>query len=199
LYNYVILFSCDNAYYKSYGYKYSLTDLIFLESIGLNNLILPILIISTNIILIFGLKRRAYQRRHRLGTQKHDDWKERSVILYMLFSSLTFVILTTPVGILNAWSAVYAQKMATNNLGLILDLMEIVHHCSHFPILLMTSSIIRKKTFQILFHPRRSKRNSSSSRQSIRRRVYSNSSSQQEAYVPRSRLPMASLSITSKE
>ena len=46
--------------------------------------------------------------------------------------------------------------MATNNLALILELMEILHHCSHFPILLMTSSVIRTKTFQILFHRRNS-------------------------------------------
>jgi len=154
---------------------------------------------STNIILIFGLRRRAYQRRHRLGTRKHDDWREQSVILYMLLSSITFIILTTPVGILNAWSVLHNHKLATNNVGLLLDLLEIVHHCSHFPILLMTSSIIRKKTFEILFHPRASRQSSCISRQSTRPRVYSNSSSQQGPYVPRSRLPMANLSITSKE
>jgi len=154
---------------------------------------------STNIILIFGLRRRAYQRRHRLGTRKHDDWREQSVILYMLLSSITFIILTTPIGILNAWSVIYSHKMATNNLALILDLLEIVHHCSHFPILLMTSSIIRKKTFEILFHPRASRQNSCISRQSTRPRVNSSSSSQHGAYVPRSHLPMVNFSITSKE
>ncbi|CAF1514029.1 unnamed protein product [Adineta steineri] len=162
--NHSILFSCDNAYYKSYGYSYSLTDLIFIETIGLNNAILPVLIISTNIILIFGLQRRAYQRRHRLGTRKTNDWREQSVILYVFISSITFILLTAPTGILNAWSAVYNQKMATNNLALILELMEILHHCSHFPILLMTSSVIRKKTFKILFHSRQSEQISFNSR-----------------------------------
>jgi hypothetical protein len=176
-YNSSILFSCDNAYYKSYGYRYSLTDLIFIESIGLNNFILPILIISTNIILIFGLRRRAYQRRHRLGAQKSNDWREQSVILYVFLSSITFIILTAPTGILNAWSAVHNQKMATNNVALILELMEILHHCSHFPILLMTSSVIRTKTLQILFHPRQSKRNSISLRLSGQQRIRSQSSS----------------------
>ncbi|UJR29416.1 hypothetical protein I4U23_010628 [Adineta vaga] len=176
--NYTILFSCDNAFYKSYGYTYSLTDLIFIESIGLNNFILPILIISTNIILIFGLRRRAYQRRHRLGTRKNNDWKEQSVILYVFLSSITFLCLTTPTGVLNALSAVYNQKMATNNLALILELMEILHHCSHFPILLMTSSVIRRKTLQILFHPRQLQRNSVSSRLSGQPRFLSISLSQ---------------------
>jgi hypothetical protein len=176
-YNHSMLFSCDNAYYNAYGYTYSLTDLIFIESIGLNNFILPILIISTNVILMFGLRRRAYQRRHHLGTRKTNDWREQSVILYVFLSSITFIVLTTPTGILNAWSAVHNQKMATNNLALILELMEILHHCSHFPILLMTSSVIRTKTFQILFHPRQSKQNSHSSRPPSQR-LHSKSSSQ---------------------
>jgi hypothetical protein len=135
-------------------------------------------IISTNIILIFGLRRRTYQRRHRLGTRTNNDWREQSVILYVLLSSITFLILTAPTGILNAWSAVHNQKMATNNLGLLLELMEILHHCSHFPILLMTSSVIRTKTFQIIFHPLRKRPNSMSSRQSSRHRIRSKSSSQ---------------------
>ncbi len=176
LYNYSILFSCDNAYYKSYGYRYSLTDLIFIESIGLNNCILPILIISTNIILIVGLRRRTYQRRYRLGAHKNNDWREQSVILYVFLSSITFVFLTAPTGILNAWSAVHNKKMATNNLGLVLELMEILHHCSHFPILLMTSSVIRTKTFQILFHRRHSQQIPGNSRQSSQQRIRSMSS-----------------------
>ena len=155
-----------------------MTDLIFIESVGLNNLVLPIVIISMNIILIFGLRRRAYQRRHRLGTRKHDDWREQSVILYVLLSSMTFLFLTAPTGILNGWSAIYNQKMATNNLAIMLELLEILHHCSHFPILLMTSSVIRTKTFQILFHPRESRRNSLNSRASSKLRVRSISSSQ---------------------
>jgi hypothetical protein len=175
VYNYSILFSCDNAYYKYYGLTYSLTDLIFIESIGLNNFILPLLIISTNIVLIFGLRRRAYKRRHRLGTRRSSDWRGQSVILYVFLSSITFIVLTTPIGILNAWSALHKKKLATNNVELILDLMEILHHCSHFPILLMTSSIIRKKIFQILLHPRQLRQNS---RQSIRQRTQSNSSYQ---------------------
>jgi hypothetical protein len=178
LYNHSILFSCDNAHYKAYGYTYSLTDLIFIESVGLNNFILPILIISTNIILIFGLRRRAYQRRHRLGTRKNNDWREQSVILYVFLSSITFIVLTAPTGILNGWSAIHNQRMATNNLALILELMEILHHCSHFPILLMTSSVIRTKTFQILFHRHQLRQNSSNSRQSSKQRIRSKSSSQ---------------------
>ena len=177
VYNHSILFSCDNANYQSYGYRFSLTDLIFIESIGLNNLILPIVIISTNIILIFGLRRRAYERRHRLGTRKHDDWRERSVILYVLFSSMTFIFLTAPTGIVNAWSAIYNDKMATNNTALILELLEIVHHCSHFPILLMTSSVIRAKTFQVIFRPNVPRHNSLTSRQ-LSKRIRSKSSSQ---------------------
>ena len=157
---------------------YSLTDLIFIESVGLNNLILPILIILTNVILICGLRRRAYQRRHRLGTRKHKDWREQSVILYVFLSSITFVFLTAPTGILNGWSAIHNQKMATNNVGLVLELMEILHHCSHFPILLMTSSVIRKKTFRILLHPYQSRRNSSTPRLSSQFRIRSKSTSQ---------------------
>jgi hypothetical protein len=176
--NHSILFSCDNAYYKIFGYTYSLTNLIFIESVGLNNFILPILIISTNITLIFGLRRRAYQRRYRLGTRKHNDWREQCVILYVFMSSITFIVLTAPTGILNAWSAVHNQRMATNNLALILELMEILHHCSHFPILLMTSSVIRTKTFQILFHPRQSRQNSFNSRPSSQQRIRSKTASQ---------------------
>ena len=177
LYNHSILFSCDNADYQFYGHRFSLTDLIFIESVGLNNLILPIVIMSTNVILIFGLRRRAYERRHRLGTRKQDDWRERSVILYVLLSSVTFLFLTAPTGIINAWSAMYNHKMATNNTALMLELLEILHHCSHFPILLMTSSVIRAKTFQILFHPRVPRHNSLTSRQ-LSKRICSKSSSQ---------------------
>ncbi|UJR34693.1 hypothetical protein I4U23_027470 [Adineta vaga] len=175
--NLSILFSCDNAFYKSYGYKYSLSDLIFIETIGLNNLILPILIIITNIILIIGLKSRSYQRRNRLGTRKTYDWREQSVILYVFLSNITFIILTTPIGMLNGWSTIYNHKMVTNNISIILDLMEILHHCSHFPILLMTSSVIRTKTFQIIFHPRRRRHNLSNSRQSVKTNIRSKSSS----------------------
>ncbi len=176
--NHSILFSCDNACYKSYGYTYSLADLIFIESIGLNNTILPLLIISINIILIFGLRRNAYRRRHRLGKRKTNDWREQSVILYVFLSSLTFIFLTAPIGILNAWSTVHNQRMATNNLTLILELMEILHHCSHFPILLMTSSVIRSKAFQILFHPCALRRSSFTSRLSNQQRMRSKSPSQ---------------------
>ncbi|CAF1198251.1 unnamed protein product [Rotaria sordida] len=170
LFNQLILFSCDNAYYTAYGYKFSLINLLFIENIGLNNLILPIFIISTNISLIFGLRRRAYQRQHRLGRSKNYDWRERSVILYMFFSSLAFILLTSPIGILGVWATLHGQHIPTNNLALILDLLEIIHHCSHFPILLMTSSIIRKKTFHILFQPRLSRQNSLTiARQPIRK------------------------------
>ncbi|CAF5130577.1 unnamed protein product [Rotaria magnacalcarata] len=157
---FILLFSCDNAHYNAYGLKFSLTQLLFIENVGLNNLALPIFIISTNIILIFGLRRRSYQRQHCLGRSKTYDWRERSVMLYMLLSSLTFVLLTSPIGILGVWTTLHGQHIPTNNLSLVLDLLEIIHHCSHFPILLMTSSIIRTKTFQILFQFRLSRRNS---------------------------------------
>jgi hypothetical protein len=196
-YNYSILFSCENAYYQFYGYKFTLSNLLFIENIGLNNMILPIVIMSTNIILIFGLRRRAYQRRHRLGTRKHVDWREQSVVLYMLFSCITFLILTAPVGILGVWAAVHKQKIPTNNLAMILDLMEIIHHCTHFPILLMTSSIIRTKTYQILFQPRIPRQNSLNSRTAPQQRSHSQASSQQGTYIPRSRFLMASFSTTS--
>ncbi|CAF1400342.1 unnamed protein product [Rotaria magnacalcarata] len=160
LFNQKVLFSCDNAHYNAYGLKFSLTQLLFIENVGLNNLALPIFIISTNIILIFGLRRRSYQRQHCLGRSKTYDWRERSVMLYMLLSSLTFVLLTSPIGILGVWTTLHGQHIPTNNLSLVLDLLEIIHHCSHFPILLMTSSIIRTKTFQILFQFRLSRRNS---------------------------------------
>ena len=192
-----MLFSCDNANYNAYGYTYTLTTLLFIENIGLNNLILPIIIISTNVILICGLRRRAYQRRHRLGTCKHDDWRERSVMLYMLLSSVAFVFLTSPVGILGAWAAFHGQKIPTNNLALVLDLMEIIHHCSHFPILLMTSSIIRKKAIQVLFQPRIHRQNSLTSRQHIRLRFLSQSSHQQDICLLQIPLPMTSLSTAS--
>jgi hypothetical protein len=195
--NHSILFSCENAYYHFYGYTFTLSNLLFIENIGLNNMILPILIMLTNIILIIGLRRRAHQRRHRLGTRKHDDWRERSVVLYMLFSCITFLILTSPVGILGAWAAIHKQKIPTNNLALILDLMEIVHHCTHFPILLMTSSIIRSKTYQILFQPRIPRQNSLNSQTSPQQRVHSQVSCQPGAYAPRSRFIMASFSTTS--
>jgi hypothetical protein len=96
----------------------------------------------------------------------------------VFLSSITFVILTAPTGILNGWSAVHNQRMATNNLALILELMEILHHCSHFPILLMTSSVIRTKTFQILFHSRQSEQSSSRSRSSSQQRIRTKSASQ---------------------
>ena len=192
-----ILFSCDNAFYRAYGQRFSLTNLLFIENIGLNNFILPITIIATNIILIFGLKRRAYQRRHRLGTTKIDDWRERSVILYMLLSSISFILLTSPVGILGAWAMVRGQRIPTNNLAIILDLMEIIHHCSHFPLLLMTSSIIRTKTFQILFQPRLKRQNSASSRPSVRPRVPSRSSNQHEILSIHPRTNRLTLSTTS--
>ena len=192
-----ILFSCDNAHYRAYGRSFSLTNLLFIENVGLNNLVLPIVIIATNIVLVVGLRRRAYQRRHRLGTSKSDDWRERSVILYMLLSSVTFILLTSPVGILGAWAVMRGHRIPTNDLALVLDLMEIVHHCSHFPILLMTSSIIRTKTFQILFQPRLHRQYSSKARKSLRQRLYSQSSNPPDACAANGRLAITSLSTTS--
>ena len=192
-----ILFACDNAHYKAYGRSFSLTNLLFIENVGLNNFILPILIISTNIVLIYGLRRRAYQRRHRLGTSKTDDWRERSVVLYMLLSSIAFIILTSPVGILGAWAVMRGHRIPMNNLALILDLMEIVHHCSHFPLLLMTSSIIRTKTFQILFQPTLKRHNSFNSRYSMRPRLLSQSSAQHDLSHQRTRLGRTTFSSLS--
>ena len=196
LYNHSLLFSCDEAKYNAYGYKFLLTDLLFIENIGLNNLILPVVIISTNIILIIGLRRRAHQRRHRLNTCTKDDWRERSVVLYMLFSSIAFLILTSPIGFLGAWSVIHKQPIPTNNLALILDLMEIVHHCSHFPILLMTSSIIRTKTCRILFQGRLPRKNSLGRRPSARY-VRSQSSNQHDTCLVNTHLPVGSFSTTS--
>lgn len=198
LYNHSILFSCENAFYQSYGLTFTLTNLIFIQNIGLNNIILPMLIMSTNIVLIVGLRRRTHQRRHRLGKRKSDDWRERSVVLYMLLSSIAFLFLTAPVGILGAWAAVHKQKVPTNNLALLLDLMEIIHHCSHFPILLMTSSVIRTKAYQILFHPHTSRQNSLTARQTPQpQRTKGQSSNQHGVDIPPSRFAMASISRTS--
>lgn len=107
------------------------------------------MIILTNITLIFGLRRRSYLRRNHLGAYNADDWRERSVLVYMILSSIVFLILTSPIGFLGVWSIIRDQEIPTNNLAIIFDLMEIIHHCSHFPILLMTSSLLRKKVFQI--------------------------------------------------
>ncbi|UJR32008.1 hypothetical protein I4U23_019478 [Adineta vaga] len=198
LYNKKILFSCSDAYYNAYGLRFTLSNLLFIENIGLNNLILPLIIISTNVTLMVGLHRRAHQRRYRLGTYKNDDWKERSVILYMLLSSIAFVLLTSPIGILGAWTMIQGKRLPTNNLAIILDLMEIIHHCSHFPILLMTSSIIRRKTVQILFHPRMKRENSMTPRSSLSRRARtSRSTSSREANLSRIRSRLKSLSTTS--
>ncbi|CAM4871102.1 unnamed protein product [Rotaria socialis] len=148
LFNRPTVYTCNNAYYHAYGFSFSLTNLLLIENIGLNNVILPIVIICTNIILVIGLRRRSYQRRRFLGTNKTSDWRERSILLYMLLSSIAFVILTLPVGILVAWGIAVDEQIPTNNLVIIFDFMEIVHHCSHFPILLMTSSRIRRKVLQ---------------------------------------------------
>ena len=193
-----ILFSCDNALYNAYGIRFSLSNLLFIENIGLNNFVLPLIIIATNITLMIGLRRRSYQRRTRFGTYKNDDWKERSVILYMLLSSIAFLLLTSPIGILGALATFQGEQIPTNNLSILLDLMEIIHHCSHFPILLMTSSIIRAKTLQILFHPHMKRDNSVVTRSSMKRRVTSRSSSSaRDINITNFRSPLKSLSNTS--
>lgn len=195
-----IIFSCENAFYRFYGLTFTLTDLIFIENVGLNNFILPILIMSTNLILIVGLRRRAHQRRHRLGARKKDDWRERSVILYMLLSSITFVLLTAPIGILGIWATIHKQKLPTNNLALLLDLLEIIHHCTHFPILLMTSSVIRRKTYQILFQPHLPRQNSLSERQlPPTPRHHCTFSNDNQLDVVQLTLPMNSFSRTSEK
>ncbi|CAF1656762.1 unnamed protein product [Adineta ricciae] len=148
LFNYSAIFTCNNAKYHAYGYSYSLTKFLFVENLGLNNIILPLMIILTNFTLILGLRRRSYLRRDHLGVYSVDDWRERSVLVYMILSSLVFLILTAPIGFLGVWSIIRDQEIPTNNLSIIFDLMEIIHHCSHFPILLMTSSLLRKKIFQ---------------------------------------------------
>jgi len=56
IYNRPILFSCDNAFYRSYRSTYSLADLI-----------LPVGTVLINILLIFGLKRRSHKRRRCLS------------------------------------------------------------------------------------------------------------------------------------
>ncbi|CAF0740641.1 unnamed protein product [Adineta steineri] len=149
LFNYSNIYICNNAYYHAYGYLFSVSKFLFIENLGLNNIILPLMIIFTNIILIIGLKRRTHQRRNYLGANNTDDWRERSVVIYMILSSIVFVILTCPIGILGVWGIISGKTIPTNNLAIIFDLMEIIHHCTHFPILLMTSSLLRKKTFQL--------------------------------------------------
>ncbi|UJR14724.1 hypothetical protein I4U23_001717 [Adineta vaga] len=148
LFNYSSIFTCNNANYNAYGFSYTITKFVFIENLGLNNIILPTMIILTNLILIYGLRRRNYQRRNYLGTNNTDDWRERSVLIYMILSSVVFLLLTSPIGILGVWNIIHDEQLPTNNLAIIFDLMEIIHHCSHFPILLMTSSLLRKKTFQ---------------------------------------------------
>ena len=185
-FNQTYLFQCNEAYFSSYGLTFSLTNLLFIENLGLNNVILPFIIILTNIILIIGLRRRSHQRCHRFRSRKTDDWRERSVILYMLLSSLSFLFLTAPVGVLFVWESYRGQRFPTDNLAIIFDLMEIFHHCSHFPILLMTSSIIRHKTYQIIFEPRVS-RNS----------IYKHSSSQREINFQRTNRIITNNSTTS--
>ena len=148
LFDYSIIYTCTNARYQIYGYSFTLTNLLFIENLGLNNIILPLMIILTNIILIIGLKHRNAHRRNQFGTKKIEDAKEQSVILYMLLSSIIFVLLTSPIGILGIWGIISRKEIPTNNLSLIFDLMEIIHHGSHFPVLLLTSSMIRRKMFQ---------------------------------------------------
>ena len=138
---------------------------------------------STNIILILGLRRRVRQRRNRLGKRKANDWREQSVILYVFLSSMTFILLTSPAGIFTAWSIVTNQKMTTSNLVIVLDLIEIIHHCSHFPILLSTSSIIRRKTFQMLCRSRLPREHSMVLRQLNIQRIRSEASTRWKRYA----------------
>jgi len=143
-------------------------------------MILPFIIILTNTVLIIGLRRRSYQRRYQLGTNKKDDWKERSVILYMFLSSIVFVILTTPIGILGILATIHGKQVPTDNLSFVFDLMEIVHHCSHFPILLMTSSMIRKN----LFHTGLQRQKLICRKQPIRPSFYKQKLNQQGTFHP---------------
>ena len=148
LFDYSIIYTCNNARYQLLNYSFTLTNLLFLENIGLNSVILPLLIIATNVSLIIGLRHRNSQRRSQFGMTKLDDSKEHSVILYVFLSSIVFVLLTSPVGILGIWGMISQAEIPTNNLSLIFDLMEIIHHGSHFPILFLTSSMIRRQLFQ---------------------------------------------------
>lgn len=165
LFNSSAVYACNNAQFYAYGRSFSLTNVLFIENLGLNNIVLPVMIILTNVVLIIGLKRRSYQRRTYLGANKTDDWRERSVLIYMLLSSVIFVLLTAPIGILGVANILRDEQIPTNNLAVIFDLMEIIHHCSHFPILLMTSSLLRKKTLEA-----RLLRQSTGSSKSSRRR-----------------------------
>lgn len=148
LFNHSIIYTCNNARYRFWNYSFTLTNLLFIENIGLNNIVLPLMIILTNISLIIGLRHRNSQRQHHFGVTKIDDSKEQSVIVYVFLSSIVFVLLTSPVGILGIWGIISQAEIPTNNLSVIFDLMEIVHHGSHFPILFLTSSMIRRKMFQ---------------------------------------------------
>lgn len=148
LFDYSLIYICTNARYEIYGYSFTLTNLLFIENLGLNNIILPLMIIFINLILILGLKHRNSHRRNHFRTKKIEDTKDQSVILYMLLSSIVFVLLTSPIGILGVWGILSREEIPTNNLSIIFDLMEIIHHGSHFPILLLTSSMIRRKMFQ---------------------------------------------------
>ncbi|CAF0967549.1 unnamed protein product [Didymodactylos carnosus] len=165
-----ILFECENAVYSKYfGKSITISKLLLIENMGLNNIVLPLLIVLTNIILVIGLHYRSRQRKQwhhaiRLSktnsTQENifNDWREKSVVVYMLLSSIAFFLLTTPTGIQGIISLTKENKLYYNNLSFILNLMEILHHCSHFPILLATSSILRIKMKKILcqlVHPSR--------------------------------------------
>jgi hypothetical protein len=145
LFNYSTIYTCTNAHYHAHGYSFSLTKLILIENIGLNNFILPFTIILINVILIIGLRRRSYQRRYRLGKNINNHWKEHAVLCFILLSSILFIFLTLPIGIIVGWRIAHGEQIPTDNVILLCDLMEILHHCSHFPILIMTSSRIRRK------------------------------------------------------
>ena len=179
LFNYSAIYTCNNAYYHIYGYSFSLTKLILIENMGLNNLILPVVIITINVILIIGLRRRSDQRRYRLGKNYNNYLRERGVLGFMLLSSILFIFLTLPVGILVGWGIVQDEHIPTNNLVLMCDLMEIVHHCSHFPILLMTSSRIRRKICQY----RHQRRSVSGRSRSIRSRSHAQASDHESTYL----------------
>lgn len=74
--------------------------------------------------------------------------KHQSVILYtyMHCKCNFFLLLTSPVGIVNAWSIIFKHQLAVDHTVILFDLLEIIHYRSHFPILLFTSSVIRRKT-----------------------------------------------------
>ena len=84
LFNHSTIYTRDDAYYEGYEFSFSLTELLFIENIGLNNIILLLTIISINIVLVTDLRRLSYQRRHHVSTNRTSDWKEQCYRLHSI-------------------------------------------------------------------------------------------------------------------